>query len=381
MSSAEKKAPEPSMDDIISSIRNIIADDTQETAPAPEAPAVEAPAPAVVQLTENQIAEPGIAQVNGLSTSPDIPAPVPAPEQVVIAEPAIAPSTPDLDVASEIDAVPGLMAALEVPLVAAATQSKPVPVAPELTISEPLSPAAELEAAPINDVLAAPVPAVMPTTPDIMTAPAPEASIAPEPAAPAFNAPAAATIIEDDIAFVSPEDPQNSLADATLAPTIPSLTPTNDPVEEMMQSVNADKADGDLVNNGVDPDQILEGMEPAVAAITPSAPVEAAPVVQEQAIGAAPGLEAPVVLDASQVTPEDAVAITAVAAATTQALSGASPSEPVADTVQKSAGSSLEDSVKAMLKPMIREWLDDNMPRILEGAIKEEVDIPGSDKT
>ena len=36
-------------------------------------------------------------------------------------------------------------------------------------------------------------------------------------------------------------------------------------------------------------------------------------------------------------------------------------------------GNALEDSIKAMLKPMIRDWLDDNMPRILEGAIKEEV--------
>ena len=29
------------------------------------------------------------------------------------------------------------------------------------------------------------------------------------------------------------------------------------------------------------------------------------------------------------------------------------------------AGKSLEDSVKDMLRPMLREWLDENMPRIV----------------
>ena len=51
MNSAEKKAPEPSMDDIISSIRNIISDEPQERASSrqkPEAPLM-ASAP-VVQL-------------------------------------------------------------------------------------------------------------------------------------------------------------------------------------------------------------------------------------------------------------------------------------------------------------------------------------------
>ncbi|MGH1350209.1 MAG: DUF2497 domain-containing protein [Methyloligellaceae bacterium] len=36
------------------------------------------------------------------------------------------------------------------------------------------------------------------------------------------------------------------------------------------------------------------------------------------------------------------------------------------------AVSPLEESIKDMLKPMLREWLDDNMPRLLEGAMKEQ---------
>ncbi len=36
-------------------------------------------------------------------------------------------------------------------------------------------------------------------------------------------------------------------------------------------------------------------------------------------------------------------------------------------------GKTLEDSVKEMLKPMLREWLDDNMQRIVEDAVQDEI--------
>lgn len=38
-----------------------------------------------------------------------------------------------------------------------------------------------------------------------------------------------------------------------------------------------------------------------------------------------------------------------------------------------SGAKSFEDSVKDMLRPMLRQWLDDNMPRILESAMREEL--------
>jgi cell pole-organizing protein PopZ len=34
---------------------------------------------------------------------------------------------------------------------------------------------------------------------------------------------------------------------------------------------------------------------------------------------------------------------------------------------------SLEDSIRAMLRPMVKDWLDGNMPRLLESAIKDEL--------
>ena len=47
-------------------------------------------------------------------------------------------------------------------------------------------------------------------------------------------------------------------------------------------------------------------------------------------------------------------------------------SEPSANNMKVEV-KSLEDSVREMLKPMIKDWLNSNMPRILEGAVKEEL--------
>ena len=33
----------------------------------------------------------------------------------------------------------------------------------------------------------------------------------------------------------------------------------------------------------------------------------------------------------------------------------------------------LEDSVKDMLRPMLKQWLDENMSRVLTAALKEEL--------
>jgi cell pole-organizing protein PopZ len=36
----------------------------------------------------------------------------------------------------------------------------------------------------------------------------------------------------------------------------------------------------------------------------------------------------------------------------------------------------LEDSVKEMLRPMLRQWLDENLPRVLDAALREELHNP-----
>ncbi|MEE9311033.1 MAG: hypothetical protein V3V10_01350, partial [Planctomycetota bacterium] len=112
------------MDDIISSIRNIISDEPQESAPMPPA---EAPVP-VVQLTENQIAEPIKAApvpdpvVEQAMTPPQLP-PSYEPEPSASAVEPLAEIVPtqigpiqsaivsSAEVASEIQSVPGVMVA------------------------------------------------------------------------------------------------------------------------------------------------------------------------------------------------------------------------------------------------------------------------------
>jgi cell pole-organizing protein PopZ len=44
-----------------------------------------------------------------------------------------------------------------------------------------------------------------------------------------------------------------------------------------------------------------------------------------------------------------------------------------ASPARSGVAGSLEDCVREMLRPMLREWLDDNLPRILEAAVREEV--------
>lgn len=46
---------------------------------------------------------------------------------------------------------------------------------------------------------------------------------------------------------------------------------------------------------------------------------------------------------------------------------------PVQNNPAAAVASPLEESIKDMLKPMLKEWLDDNMPRLLEDAMKQQV--------
>jgi len=51
------------------------------------------------------------------------------------------------------------------------------------------------------------------------------------------------------------------------------------------------------------------------------------------------------------------------------------PPQPAASSAPQATlgGKTLEDSVKELLRPMLQEWLDKNMPRLVEAAMREEV--------
>ncbi len=56
-----------------------------------------------------------------------------------------------------------------------------------------------------------------------------------------------------------------------------------------------------------------------------------------------------------------------------RAVNGGSDHEPN-DYAGAVSSKSLEDSVKEMLRPMLRQWLDENMPRVLTAALREELE-------
>lgn len=151
--------------------------------------------------------------------------------------------------------------------------------------------------------------------------------------------------------------------------------------------------------------------EPAVEASVSPAPAAAAPQ-QEQEAAHAPEREAvagpaapPQPLEVQTVdaaveaaAPEPAAApVEHVAQTQVQPVAQAQPVaqvQPVAQTqmqplaqvqfagmVQPSipaqAGRTLEDAVREMLRPLLVQWLNENMPRILENAIREEIALRG----
>lgn len=49
------------------------------------------------------------------------------------------------------------------------------------------------------------------------------------------------------------------------------------------------------------------------------------------------------------------------------------PPDPIADAAAATGAKSLEESVKELLRPMLAEWLDKNMPRLVEAAMREQM--------
>ena len=388
MNSVEKKVPEPSMDDIISSIRNIISDEPQESAPVPGSQEPTPVVPAVVQLTENQIAAPVAAEpvlpvdTNAMPLEQQAPEPLVSKMPPAVPSPEILSETPpakaevlleqspvqiqeqqlsSAQVASEIGAVPGVMVASQ------ALQPAPPPVQQEIPpLIAPLVP--ETVAVVPEDVAAIEVTGL--STADIAQTKITETKAT------------SLTARLDDLSSAS----QATLQDMPITDGSENdLSVADDPIVDLIETSRAPGYEDTFDQaNGVNPDQILDGMKaepqdmpvpatkedgvkaaPEVSTVGRPAPDIPTPAKQEE--------KPPVVLDASKVTPEDAVAISAVATATSEALAGTSA------PVTSGGPSTLEDSIKAMMKPMIREWLDDNMPRILEGAIKEEVKGSDSD--
>lgn len=130
----------------------------------------------------------------------------------------------------------------------------------------------------------------------------------------------------------------------------------------------------------------LNGSDRAAAPATPRAP--ALPLAAAQVAASASALDALAAglaaSNAQAPAPAVPAAVVASAPVSPQAqlpASGDGTSAAVQPASAASAGPrSLEDMVADMVKPMLQKWISDNMPRIIEKALRSEAGQPGGPK-
>lgn len=393
MSSTEQ-APEPTMDEILASIRKIIADDDQEPAqqqpdvaaapaPVPEPPALDTGDPSASLVDDianalNQAAEPAAAEDDIFDLTKEVAEVAPVDQAPPLA-PALSAEAEMPSLAEQADS--NGLAADAAMLDSAAAIPEPVSLSPA-----DLAPSAPQEAPPPEAATAS----------DILPGAPMEETALPD-AATGFG--------NDNSSAADLADTMSSLA-ATLEA---AGTPT--PAE----SADLDSFGAETLQESVDAAPVEDVMlTPAPAPAAEEASLDTGMVMEEASLDA-PAFEpepmpaeppaadepasADLMADAAstlepEVAPEPEVAEMAEAAAIALPAAAAvavataeedtdvgappvevapEPEEAAAPVAGMGGGKTLEDSVKEMLKPMLREWLDDNMHRIIEDAVKDEI--------
>lgn len=365
MSSTEQ-APEPTMDEILASIRRIIADDDPNANGAAVPAAGEAsaqPSPAD-QIADALGADPGSdAQLDDILELTREIGRQPAPAPVAETEAPVAP--PPLPAAEPVQAP---VAAAPPPM------AEPAPPVPQPQMAQPPAPAAEM-------------PAPQPTQPP---EPSPVAAAPTDPAAALEGL--LASVSEQSAQRTPPPLPASVTSDAPDHAldfdTQPVAAPAPEPRASAPQpqpAVGQLDSDDQAARLAAEVEAALgtSQFEPQEA---PAAPASPEPSINFEDPTEDEGLDLSELdtssdfadLDALSDTPDNDMSLPP---AEEQAEDDGGV-EPVAVTPSVesslangavSSGRTLEDSVKEMLRPMLREWLDDNMPRILEGAVKDEM--------
>ncbi|GAB4237425.1 MAG: hypothetical protein Kow0032_23240 [Methyloligellaceae bacterium] len=473
MSSSEQ-APEPTMDEILASIRKIIADDEQQEEAAQEqgGPAPEAAAPSEGQGSLAEDIENALNQPAGEAA----PAAPPAAEEdifdltnevteeITAATQTAAAAAPVAEPAAMPEPAPEPAAVAEMPapppeaVMTPPSELQDLPHAGADVLSgtpmteSPLpedaagfgTPEAGTPAGPEGDVVMgqaetgdAPAPAAAPEAP--VQAPEPVAEAAAEmPAEPVE--PAAAPPAADAGAFEMPaptpleteQQPAASMSEPVEPPQEPlaaALEPDTAAAPVMQEEASglpeAPETGGDLAAGGAEvagpggvetADVQAEGdaefpagdgaIPQPEAPSEPLSPSAGEPPVFAEAAGdaampegedlsqiaAAMQTEAapePVVPDQPAAAPEPEDIAAQLAAGETLETEQPGPQEPdpqpAAGTASAAAqgegsGKSLEETVGEMLRPMLREWLDENMPRLVQKSLSEELGS-GGDKS
>ena len=340
------------MEDILASIRKIIADD-------PSVPAAQAGAPPAAEAKAGK-------------------GPVSLDDVLNLAD----------------DDVPTQRAAAkDQPAPLPAARSAAAPVATESGVPSWLFPKAP---APLASPVAAPAPAADKSAPKPFFPPAPRetAPTAGSPKAPAATAsdlgafvpgrgdPSNAAAPEKPTSQIRPEPRLADRVNGASEPRPPAQSSSSQGLERpslaLPQSL-ADRMSG--ASAGIAP----AAANQAAAQAKPATQTAAAPAVREPVkdIVVKPAADVPmtrVVVQAPTVPAPAAAAPAAVPAPSAPAKSAqvaasapAAPQPASEPTVPRS----MEDTVAELLRPMLRQWLDQNMPRVIEKALRNEITQTG----
>lgn len=123
----------------------------------------------------------------------------------------------------------------------------------------------------------------------------------------------------------------------------------------------------------------MSGPAPSVAAPTPAPvpapPVEVAPPVYVAPVYVAPPapVEAPIVAAPVRMAPVETPHLAVVEPAALDSAPPPLPASAAPAVVAPGASGGMEDTTADLLRPMLRQWLADNMPRMVEKALHIEI--------
>jgi len=430
--SRPEKAAEPSMDEILASIRRIISEEPAGARPPSAQPLQAVPPSQPVGLAGKPWSEPNSARRFEPALSPYPPSSVPdnavpmaapiedddildlveeaptatsrpaglsfgSPPSPFAARPGLGSDRPSYLPPSrgEFDATPTPAFAVPVPVMPLQPRTLPFPFGPKTPKPRAAAMPAPLPIEPEDDFqdtggstsdpaeLSEPLEALEPsqteTVPPAGEAPGAgflarlsnETSVPPasEPAPSAPTRPASVRSgVEGLLAALRGPSSTGDAAEAPAAdPTLPGAmdTPESDPF-----IVAQADADGPVASFVADPVVAIAPVldDEAVAGIAGTGDVPSADGAALPAELSLVPLDQPVEVVIPQVAEGAVVAAVVLAPAPATATMPAEVLPPAPVAVR-----TLEDTVAELLKPMLRQWLDNNMPRIVEKALKEEL--------
>jgi len=344
MSSTER-APEPTMEEILASIRRIISDDESSSARQRSAAPQAQEDDEALELAEGELSE-GEADdkiINDIARvlSGGAPAPVDAVEE----EEDILDLTAELGGLEPVEEMQAVEVVVEAEAPAPEPEFEPAPEPePEPELEEE-SPQLEAEA-PEPEAEAKPAEAPQPQSASEEAASALERAIA---ALRAGQLPTSPIFSYEPVPYVAQPEPAPFVAQSEPAPEpMAEQAPAPEPVFEP-------EPEPEFVVSEFEAEMIAQ--EPVMLGVVVSEPEPEEDRAWER--------DAPSWAASEEPEPEPELA--------TQRVNGGNHQTYGASSGGEGSSKTLEDSIKDMLRPMLQQWLEENMTRVLTAALQDEI--------